>query len=112
MPRIQVAYGPPGQKGVTAIMGVGADDYEPDPTQKMLERAGWLSVGLWALGVFTGSVRLRSIGIGAAAVGFGVRYLANRNLAAPAASQATTPGLVGAAPGAGGTLRSLPSGTI
>ena len=61
-------------------MGIGADDYAPDPTKDLLEKAGWISVGVWAAGVIFGKKGLRQAGIGGAASSFAVRYLAGRDL--------------------------------
>lgn len=63
MPRID--YGPPGHKGVTQIMGLGA---VPLPVAKQISKAhktvGLLAVATLAGGVVTGSSTARNMGIG------------------------------------------------
>lgn len=81
MPNVRVAYGPPGQKGVTTIVGLGAEDTEAHPAEKMLGRAGWIGIAIWAAGVVFNRAQLRGAGLGVAATGFGVKYLSNRELA-------------------------------
>ena len=93
MPRVSVAYGPPGARGVQSIMGLGAEDVEPHPAAEMLRKAMWLGLGAWAVGVVINRPGLRGFGLGAAAVGLGVRHLTEKNLTAPSAP-ATAPTLV------------------
>jgi hypothetical protein len=81
MAKVNVAWGPPGKKGVEFLMGIGADDYPPDPTKELLTKVGWISVGAWAVGTLFGSKALRQAALGGAAASFGVRYLAGRDLA-------------------------------
>jgi hypothetical protein len=78
MPRIHVSYGPPGERGVTSIMGLGADEVAAlsDKTDKALEKAGWIGVGIWSLGFLLNKKRLRDLGAGAAAASFLVKYAA------------------------------------
>lgn len=78
---VRIAYGPPGQKGVTTIVGLGAADVEPHPAERMLGRAAWVGIGIWAIGVVLNRPQLRGAGLGVAATGFGVKYLSNRELA-------------------------------
>lgn len=74
MAKVVVEYGPPGEKGVSHIMGVGADELaELDATEKTLQRSTWLGLGMWFVGVVTDKPTLRGVGIGAAAVGIGGR---------------------------------------
>jgi hypothetical protein len=65
-------------------MGLGIDDVEPHPTTEMLKKAMWIGLGAFALGVVSNKRGLRGFGLGAAAVGLGVRYLSEKNLTAPA----------------------------
>jgi hypothetical protein len=78
---VRIAYGPPGAKGVTTIVGLGAEDVEPHPADKLLGRAGWIGIAIWAVGVVTNRSQIRGVGLGVAATGFGVKYLGNRELA-------------------------------
>ena len=72
MAKVVVEYGPPGEKGVSHIMGVGADELaELDATEGHLQKATWLGLGLWLVGVVANKPTLRGVGIGAFAVGFG-----------------------------------------
>jgi hypothetical protein len=77
MPRIEVSYGPPGQTGVTQILGLGADEVDAlqSKTDQALTKAGWLSLGAWALGVVVNKKALRHAGLGGALVAFGVKHL-------------------------------------
>ena len=43
--------------------------------EQALERAGWISVGTCVAGSMFGSDFLRNVGLGGAAVAFGVKYL-------------------------------------
>jgi hypothetical protein len=72
MPHIE--YGPPGHRGVTTIMGVGADP-DDDKLQSTLKLAGWASVGLWTLGLVIGSRDLKMAGFGAACATFAVQLI-------------------------------------
>lgn len=80
MKTINVEYGPPGQRGVQTIMGLGADEVDAlaGKTEKSLTTAGWVSLGVWLLGTVTNRKSLRAAGLGGAAVAFGVRHLANK----------------------------------
>ena len=80
MSKVHIAYGGPGIKGVSSIMGIGADDVEPHPATELLRKAAWLGVALWGIGVVVNKPALRGAGLGAAAVGFGVKHLAEENL--------------------------------
>jgi hypothetical protein len=77
MKTIAVSFGPPAPQGVTSIMGLGADEVDAltGKLEKTLERAGWISIGVWALGVITNKRTLRAMGVGGAAAAFGVRYI-------------------------------------
>ncbi len=80
MRNIVVSWGPPAPQGVQSIMGLGADELDAltGKMEKTLTRAGWASIGLWLLGTIANKKSLRSMGIGGAAVAFGVRHLATR----------------------------------
>jgi hypothetical protein len=73
---IHVSYGPPGSQGVQTIMGLGADELAAlsDKTDAALTKAGWISVGVWAVGVVLNKSRLRDMGIGGALASFIVRH--------------------------------------
>jgi hypothetical protein len=72
-------------------MGIGADDVEPHPSASLLTKAMWIGLGAWAIGVVTSKRGLRGFGLGAAAVGMGVKYLSEKNLATPVKPVATLP---------------------
>jgi len=65
MQTVVAEYGPPGHKGVTSIMGLGADDIEPAPYQRSNRTVGLVAVGVWALGALSGNQKLRDFGFGA-----------------------------------------------
>jgi hypothetical protein len=63
---MRVSYGPPGHKGVTTLMAVGADEY-PTNTDRNLQIGVALSASVAVLGALAGSKRARDMGAGAAA---------------------------------------------
>lgn len=65
---MQIAYGPPGHKGVTHLMAVGADDLTPSPIERTVKVAGGVSLAVLLLGALTGKPRLVHMGLGGAAV--------------------------------------------
>ncbi len=66
---MQVSYGPPGHKGVTQLMAVGADEMEAYPTDRAVKIGGLIATGAWALGALTGNRALEHAGFGAS-IGF------------------------------------------
>lgn len=72
--RIEIAYGPVGQKGVTHMMAVGAADFDEGAADRAMRRGLWLAGGLWLTGWLLGSTRVRSIALGAG----GALWLARR----------------------------------
>lgn len=72
MPRISMAYGPPGERGVATLMSVGTDGAGP---RIDWQRAGWWAAGAWAAGVATGNRTLRTGGLVVALVAFGARLV-------------------------------------
>jgi hypothetical protein len=90
MTPVKVAYGPPGAHGVSAIMGIGADDVEPHPANDLLKKAVWIGIGAWAIGIVTSKRGLRGFGLGVAATGLGVKYLSEKNLTAPVSPKPLT----------------------
>lgn len=83
MARVHVSYGPPGAKGVTSIMGVGADDVEPHPAPELLRKAAIVGGAIWLIGVVLNKPTLRGAGLGTVAVGLGVRHLTEQELKKP-----------------------------
>lgn len=77
MKHIAVSFGPPAQQGVQQIMGLGADELDAlaGKTEKALTTAGWVALGVWALGVVSNRKQMRSAGLGGALVAFGVKYV-------------------------------------
>jgi hypothetical protein len=71
-------------------MGLGVDDVEPHPATVLLKKAMWIGIGVWAVGIVMNRPGLRGFGIGAAAVGLGVRHLSEKNLTAPPAAPKLT----------------------
>lgn len=62
---MQVHYGPPGHRGVTHLVAVGADDYASD-TDQAVSRGTLIAGGVFALGVMSGNRTLRGLGAGGA----------------------------------------------
>jgi hypothetical protein len=75
---MQVSYGPPGAKGVTQLMAVGADEHEGNVTEQAVKTGGLLAVGVWGLGLLLGSRSLQNVGMGAGLALFGVQMVAGR----------------------------------
>lgn len=78
MPNVVMEYGPPGHKGVTSIMGIGATDIEPTNHAASMKRVGVLAGVLWVAGGVIGSNTLKNIGIGGAGALVAVWLLARR----------------------------------
>ena len=75
---VVMEYGPPGHKGVTSIMGIGAADIEPTNYGASLMRVGVLAGVLWVAGGIIGSNTLKNIGIGGAGALLAAFFLAKR----------------------------------
>lgn len=74
---MQISHGPPGQKGVTFLMAVGADDLPPSGIELATGRVAVAGLGLALVGLLTGSRAMRDIGAGAAAAA-GVLFLVGK----------------------------------
>lgn len=66
---MQVKYGPPGHKGVTQIMGLGATGPVATsvaliPKDKSMRYTGLLAIATWVGGAVMGSNTAKNIGIG------------------------------------------------
>ncbi|MBT8452958.1 MAG: hypothetical protein KJO40_13400 [Deltaproteobacteria bacterium] len=72
---MRISYGPPGQKGVTTMMAVGADEYGQGDLEKAVKTGGLVAVGVWGLGWLLGSKTMRNVGLGAGLALFGVQTL-------------------------------------
>ena len=59
-----VRYGPPGAKGVTSLMAVGADEYE-SALGPALKLGGLAALALWGVGAWMKSQTAKNIGVGA-----------------------------------------------
>lgn len=70
---MNVSYGPPGHKGVTTLMAVGADDLEQTSADRAVRCASWLGAGVWLLGALTGQRTMQNVGMGATIALVGVR---------------------------------------
>lgn len=83
---MQISYGPPGQRGVTQLVAIGAAELEESPTDQAVNRGFWVGLAAWAFGGLIGSNTIRNMGAGAA-IGFGaVKYFG-----APGKVQITQP---------------------
>lgn len=94
---MEVRYGPPGHKGVTQLMSVGSDDLEPR-TKKVLRTASLLSIGVWALGLLSGSKAMKNVGFGAGLAAFGTRVALERARKVEVETAPTAPQDAGPAP--------------
>lgn len=65
---MHLAYGPPGHKGVTHLMAVGADDLTPSPIERTVKLAGGASLAVLLLGLLARKPRLVNMGLGGTAV--------------------------------------------
>jgi hypothetical protein len=72
---MKVAYGPPGQKGVTALVAIGDTDPQQNTAEKWTAVAG---VGLAAVGGLAGSKRAAWGGLGVLAGVLFARWLRSR----------------------------------
>jgi len=70
MGKILVEYGTPGQRGVTTLLGIGADelDAHADKTDKALSTASKVSLGVLVYGLVTGNKLATGAGIGSGLV--------------------------------------------
>lgn len=71
---MKISYGPPGQRGVTTLMAVGADDIEESPTDHNITIGLGLGSAVSVLGFLVGSSTLRCLGLGAVAALYAVRW--------------------------------------
>ena len=76
---MQIAYGPPGHRGVSSLVAVGDAEYESTSDQ-MLRSGTWVAGAVAALGLASGSRTLRTLGIGGLLAIVGVRAAARRRL--------------------------------
>lgn len=74
---MQIAYGPPGHKGVTHLMAVGADDYPDAQLEHVVRVGGLASVALLLFGALTKRPRLTGAALGAGAA-FATVYAVGR----------------------------------
>ena len=75
---MQVSYGPPGHKGVSHLMAVGADELPPSDTDRAVRWGGLAGAALAAFGMATGSKRAFHLGLGALAAIGGVYWAGRR----------------------------------
>jgi hypothetical protein len=76
---MRIEYGPPGQKGVTQIMGLGAGPASQIVTiDKNHRNAGLLAIATWIGGAVLGSNTAKNIGIGGLLAVAYVQVLAKR----------------------------------
>lgn len=52
---MQVAYGPPGQRGVTTLMAVGSDELGDTPTESAVRSGFWYALAIAGVGVLAKS---------------------------------------------------------
>lgn len=85
---MQIAYGPPGQRGVTTLMAVGADELGAEtPTEKAVRTGRWLALAIGIAGAVMKAPRARDVGLGAAGALFIIHACADRSTTV----QVTTP---------------------
>jgi hypothetical protein len=70
---MQVSYGPPGHKGVTTLMAVGASELEQSPTDAAVSKGIAISFGAMLIGVLVGSNTIKKMAAGAAIGLFGAK---------------------------------------
>lgn len=71
---MKVSFGPPGQRGVTTLMAVGADDIEESPTDRNITVGLGLGTAASLLGLLVGSSTIRNLGMGAVVALYAVRW--------------------------------------
>lgn len=79
MPNVVVEHGPPGQMGVTQIMGLGEDEYmEPADTRIKIasRRVGGFSLALWLAGSLLKNDTVSNLGIGGVLAAVAINRLA------------------------------------
>ena len=86
---MRVEYGPPGHKGVTQIMGLGATGPVAGyvslvPEDKSSRTVVGLAAATWLVGMFIGSSTVKNIAFGAVGAIAVVQLLKNRSDAPPA----------------------------
>lgn len=70
---MQVSYGPPGLKGVSQLMAVGADDLEASSTDRAVNVGLAVAAGVFVLGLAIKRPTPRHWALGAAAALLGVK---------------------------------------
>lgn len=68
---MRVSYGPPGQKGVTHLIAVGADESDTG-TDRVLKMGALGAIAVAAWGAYTKKKAIRNVGLGAVAALGGV----------------------------------------
>jgi hypothetical protein len=61
---MQVSYGPPGHKGVTTLMAVGASELEQSQADAALSRGITISFAAFVVGALVGSTMLKAMAAG------------------------------------------------
>lgn len=84
---MKISYGPPGARGVSTLMAVGASDIDQTPTDRAVQVGGWVSLAAAIGGAVIGSKTIRDLGLGGAIALFAVRAVTN----APQQVAVTTP---------------------
>jgi|SRR5271154_991944 len=93
---MKIAYGPPGERGVTTLMAVGDADIDQTPTDQAVRVGAWIGVATFGIGIIAGSKTIRNLGLGGAIALFAVRAITNGGqqvavtAPAPASASATT----------------------
>ena len=75
---VEITYGPPGVRGVTQLMAVGADDFESSKAEQATMWGGFAAVGVWAYAQATKNKQVGHVAFGAA-VAFFALGLIHRN---------------------------------
>jgi hypothetical protein len=72
---VKISYGPPGHRGVTHLVAIGASELEETPTDHAVKVVGVAGAALFVAGFVIGGARVRSIGLGAALGALAIRAL-------------------------------------
>ena len=91
-----ITYGPPGHRGVTQLMAVGADEFEGGHLDTAVKAGGLASLALWGFGFLTGNRAVQHVGLGAGLALFGVQLVSGRLIARKVA--VTQPAATGCLP--------------
>lgn len=72
---MKVSYGEPGNRGVTTLMAVGADDIDNTAAEAALNKGTVVALAASAVGFLLGIKTVRNMGLGGALALYGVRLM-------------------------------------